>query len=211
MLTLTAAPVPATAGPPVPLRITADQFAADLEAGRYGPDRKVELLDGFVVLRDARDSSKQKITEMGLDHISLVEAARDLLEPLAKSAGCYYREEKTVLLPPHNGPQPDGVIARGSRTDYTARYPGADDVVLLLEVADSSYQTDRTTKARNYAETGVRTYWLIHVPTRTLEVRTDPDRDAGEYRSLVTFTAADSATVPLPTGDVSLPLADLLG
>ena len=211
MLTLTAAPVPAAAGPPVPLRITADQFAADLEAGRYGPDRKVELLDGFVVLRDARDSPNQDVTQMGPQHCLLTKRARKLLEPLAEAAGGSYRDSGPVLLPPHNGPQPDGAVVRGTDDDYAFEHPRARDIHLLLEVADSSYQNDRTTKARNYAETGVRTYWLIHVPTRTLEVRTAPDRGAGEYRSLVVLTAADTAVVPLPTGDVSLPLAGLLG
>ena len=211
MLTLTAAPVPASAAPPPPLRITAKQFAADLEAGRFPPDRKVELLDGIVVLRDARDSPTQKITDMGPQHAKLVKRARKTLEPLAEADGCIYREEKSIHLPPYNGPQPDGLIARGTDEDYDFEHPRSRDIVVLLEVADSSLVNDRTVKMRIYAETGIRTYWILNVPDRTLEVRTDPDPAAGTYRSTVTLTAADTATLPLPGGDISLPLADLLG
>ena len=211
MLTLTAAPVPASAAPPPPLRITAKQFAADQEAGRYPPDRKVELLDGFVVLRDARESSSDPITDVSPQHSLLTKRARKILEPLAEVAGAVYRDSEPVLLPPHNGPQPDGAIVRGTDDDYAFRQPGAADIVLLLEIAASSYRHDRDTKARIYAETGVPTYWLLRVSTRTLEVRTDPDPAAGTYRSTVTLTAADAATLPLPDGPVALPLADLLG
>ncbi|MFH5805368.1 Uma2 family endonuclease [Alienimonas sp. DA493] len=210
MLTLTADPPPAGSAPP-PLRITADQFAADAEAGRFPPDRKVELLDGLVVLRDARDSYQDEVTIMGPEHIRTVVRARKLLEPLVEAAGGVYREEKTVLLPPHDGPQPDGAIVRGPVERYDDRYPVAEDILLLLEVADSSYRNERTTKVRIYAETGVPVYWLIHLPTRTLEVRSAPDPAAATYQSLVTLAAADTATLPLPGGDVSLPLADLLG
>ena len=211
MLTLTAASVPAAAAPPPPLRITAEQFLADAEAGRYPPDRKVELLDGIVVLRDARDSPADEITRMGSRHSTLTKRARKILEPLAEADGAIYRDSVAVLLPPHNGPQPDGAVVRGTDEDYFERLPGADDILFLLEVADSSLRHDRTTKARIYATTGVKTYWILNVPARTLEVRTDPDPAAGEYRSLATLTAADTATVPLPAGDVPLPLADLLG
>ena len=210
MLTLTAAPVPTAAAPP-PLRITAEQFVTDIDAGRYSSGRKVELLDGVVVLRDARDSHLDDPTMMGVSHIWFVTLLRELLEPLAKGAGAVYREEKVVLLPPFDGPQPDGLIARGPRETYRDRYPGADDVLLLIEVADSSLASDRTTKARIYASAGVPVYWILNVPDRALEVHTDPDREAGEYRSVVHLTAADAAIVPLPTGPAPLPLAGLLG
>ena len=209
MLTLTAAPVPAASAPPPPLRITADEYSRNVEAGLYPPDRKIELLDGIVVLRDARDASKDQITLMGPQHSTLTKRARKILEPLAEADGAIYRDSVAVSLPPHNGPQPDGAIVRGADEDYTLQLPQRDDILLLLEVADSSYQHDRTTKARIYAETGVPVYWLLHVPSRTLEVRTDPD-PAGTYRTLATLTAADTATLPLPGGAVALPLDRLL-
>ena len=210
MLTLAAAPVPGLAPPPPPLRITCDQYARNVAAGVYPPDRRIELLDGIVVLRDARDSAADRITQMGPQHATLTKRARKILEPLAEAAGCVYRDQVDVTLPPHNDPAPDGVIATGTDADYDGRHPVAAEIVLLLEVADSSLANDRTSKARIYASSGVRTYWILNVPARTLEVRTDPDVAGGFYRSAVTLTAADAATVPLPGGGVPLPLADLL-
>ncbi len=100
---------------------------------------------------------------------------------------------------------------RGTDDDYDFEHPRARDLLLLLEVADGSLVSDRTTKARIYAETGAPVYWILNVPDRRLEIRTDPDADAGVYRSTVTLTATDVATLPLPGGDVELPLTDLLG
>lgn len=211
MLTLTAAPPVPPDAAYAPLRITAAQFAANAEAGVYPPGRKVELLDGVVVLRDARARSSDPPSDVGPQHSLLTKRARKILEPLAEAAGAIYRDSEPVLLPPYNGPQPDGAIVAGTDEDYAHRQPESGDVLLLLEVADSSYRNDSTTKVRIYAETGVPVYWLLRVPTRTLEVFTDPDPAAGVYRALATLTAADAAAVPLPGGVAELPLADLLG
>ena len=212
MLTLTAAPATGAAAAPPPLRITAEQFARNAEAGVYPPDRRIELLDGIVVLRDARDASASgEVTLMGLEHIDLVERATEILRPLATAGGGWYRDQKAVHLPPWDHPEPDGADVRGERTDYSGRYPEADDILVLLEVAYSSLHTDRTTKSRIYAGSGVPVYWILDVAARTLEVRTDPDPAVGAFRSTVTLTAADTVAVPLPGGAVDLALADLLG
>ena len=213
MLTLVPAPPAAPGVPPPfppPVRIDTAQFAADLDAGRYPAGHKVELSDGVVVLRDTRDDPADPFTHMGHEHIRLVRLARRLLEPLAVAAGGAYWMEHTILLPPHNGPQPDGAILSSPEDAFDHRLAETGDVLMLLEVSLSPLGQDRNTKSRQYAEAGVPVYWLLDAAARRLEVRTDPDPAAGVYRSLATLTATDAASLPLPGGPAPLPLADLL-
>ena len=195
---------------PPPPTLTTAEFERQSLTGAYPPEWDVELLDGTLVLRDARDDSGD-LTTMGPLHSHFTTLLRELLAAPGKEAGCHYREEKPIAIPPRNGPRPDGALVRGASADYLDRNPGPAEIVLTIEVAHSSLDHDRTTKARIYAAAGLSTYWLLNVADRTLEVRTDPDPAAGTYRSTVTLTAADTATLPLPGGPVALPLADLLG
>ena len=195
---------------PPPPTLTTAEFERRCEAGAYPPEWNVELLDGTLVLLDRRDDAGD-LTTVGPQHSYFTRRLDELLSPLAAAAGCCYRGQMGFSLPPGDGPQPDGLLARGTTADYRTRNPGAADALLVVEVAHSSLPHDRTTKLRVYAAAGLTPYWILNVAARTLEVRTDPDPAAGEYRSLATLTAADTATVPLPAGDVSLSLVDLLG
>ena len=199
----------AGASPP-PLLTDVETYHAQIDAGLFPPDRKIELLDGLVVLRDARDAGGD-LTEMGPQHVMFSRRFRKRIEPLAEVAGAIYRNEAPVTLPPSHEPQPDGVVARGTDDDYADRHPGPDEILLVVEVAWSSLPHDRGTKRRVYAAAGLAPCWILNVADRTLEVFTNPDPVAGVYRDRAVLTAVDTATIPLPTGDAPLPLADLLG
>ena len=170
----------------------------------------MELLGGALVLRDCRDATGS-ITTVGPQHSFFTTRVRAVLDPLARGAGCYHREEKPLAIPPGDGPRPDGAIVTGDASHHADRNPVAGEVLLVVEVAFRSLNHDRTTKAAVYAAAGLPVYWILDVAARALEVRTDPDPVGGVYRSLVTLTAAETASVPLPGGAVDLPLADLLG
>ena len=70
-------------------------------------------------------------------------------------------------------PEPDLVWVLPKR--YRDAHPTANDVILLIEVADSSLDYDRGEKAEIYAEAGIREYWLVNIVDRTLEVRRGPN------------------------------------
>ena len=201
-----------TAPPPV---LSVARFDRQCAAGVYPPGWDVELLDGTLVLRDRRDTPGRyepgRFEEVGPRHSFFTRRLDELLSPVAAAGGCCFRGQMGVSLPPRDGPQPDGLIARGTTADYRDRNPGPADVLLVAEVALTSLAHDRGTKCRVYATAGLPTYWILDVAALRLEVCTNPDLAAGVYRSEVVLTAADTATVPLPGGGVPLPLADLLG
>jgi Uma2 family endonuclease len=85
-------------------------------------------------------------------------------------------------------PEPDILWVLPKR--YRAAHPTSNDVILLIEVADSSLDYDRGEKAETYADAGIREYWLVNIIDRTIEVRRDP-KD-GEYLSEQVFAAGET-------------------
>ena len=95
------------------------------------------------------------------------------------------------------------------RDDYYAgKRPTAADVILLVEVAKSTFRYDRGTKLTLYAEAGVAEYWLVNLGKGVIEVYTNPE--GGKHRSV--RVAQRGEALPLPGGlEGSLEVNDLLG
>lgn len=74
----------------------------------------------------------------------------------------------TIL--PDSEPQPDIVLLRYRADFYKPAMPGPDDVVLMVEVADSSVRCDRNVKKALYAEAGIAEYWLVNLAADRIEV-----------------------------------------
>ena len=100
-----------------------------------------------------------------------------------------------IFVDSDSEPEPDLVWAKPRR--YARHHPTADDVLLLIEVADSSLAFDRGEKANLYATAGIRDYWLVNLSDRTIEVRRDPQD--GQYRSVRSFgsgTTVEPIAIP---------------
>ena len=93
------------------------------------------------------------------------------------------------------------------RDDYHLGHPSPDDVLLLIEVADSSLEIDRDVKLARYAGAGIPEVWIVNVRARQVEAYADPVD--GTYRSRRVVTA-DGSISPLAFPDVSLAVADFL-
>jgi Putative restriction endonuclease len=94
-------------------------------------------------------------------------------------------------------PDPDFVVARGPTSTYRARHPGAADVALVVEVADTSYPWDSGEALREYARSGIAQYWIVHIEAGRVEVYRNPHR-VGEV-----FAYDEPALYPL---DAAVPL-----
>jgi Uma2 family endonuclease len=81
--------------------------------------------------------------------------------------------QASIEVPPNAEPEPDLVLA--ARKPPTGRHLRS--ALLVIEVAVSSHMIDRNVKAELYARAGVPTYWLVDVPGRAIEVRTEPGPD----------------------------------
>ncbi len=104
-------------------------------------------------------------------------------------------------------PEPDVVLARYRGDFYVAALPGPDDILLIVEVADSSLRHDRDVKLPLYARAGIPETWLMNLPDDRVEVYRDPAPEG--YRS-ITLVPRDGAVSPLAFPDVTIPCAELL-
>ena len=162
---------------------------------------RVQLVNGSII----------EMPPIGPEHstsTSLAEAA--LLANLPN--GWILRIQDPITLPTGE-PEPDLVVARGAIRDYSKRHPGAQDVGLLVEVADATLNFDRLEKEAEYAAAGVAEYWIINLVDRQVEVHRHPQtaQTGSEYRSREVFE--ESATIDFELNGVQLAklrVADLL-
>jgi Uma2 family endonuclease len=101
-------------------------------------------------------------------------------------------------------PEPDLVWVK--EKDYSTQNPLPEDVLLVIEVADTSLAKDRGIKAKLYAEAGIQDYWIVNILERTIEVRRDPQ--GSSYRSVEVYRAGQDVR-PLAFPNVVLPVSTL--
>jgi Uma2 family endonuclease len=165
---------------PAVRRITVREY--ERMAGALDDDR-VELIDGYLV------------TKMGKKppHVWAVDSVEELLRGLMGVTWCL-RRESPVRIPDFDEPEPDVAIARGTRATYRTRHPDPADILLIVEVSETTYDRDRGEKWAAYARGAIPIYWIINLVQKRIEVYTDPgpagyqarqDYHAGEVVPLV--------------------------
>jgi Uma2 family endonuclease len=86
-----------------------------------------------------------------------------------------------VRLDLYYEPEPDLVLLKPRADFYISRRPGPEDVLLLIEIADSSLEYDRDVKTPIYARAGIPEYWLVDLDARVLLRHLSPVRDAFQH------------------------------
>jgi len=175
---------PATSGL-VPYRLNVDQYRKMIEAGILPEGAHVELLGGLLV---------KQMTKYD-PHDFAVSILGDLLRGLP-IAGFFVREEKSIVLSRVDRPEPDLVLVRGDRRTLR-RAPRPGEIVLIVEVAESSYAYDRGAKWRRYAAACIVIYWIVNLLKRQVEVYTDPDGrgKAAAYDACTIYGEGDAVPV----------------
>jgi len=138
-------------------RFTADDYERMGEAGILRAEDRVELIDGEVVA----------MSPIGSRHGAGVDRANFVFVTTAR-ASAIVRVQGAVRLDPYHQPEPDLALLRPRADFYASAQPGPADILLVLEVAESSLAYDRDVKAPLYARFGVPEYWLIDVNERVL-------------------------------------------
>lgn len=137
---------------PLPVKLRVEDYLMLDDAGAFDGYGKTELIDGEVVYRNAQHRPHARIKSR---------LFRLLAEALDRTAsGLEPIVEGSIAVPPHNVPEPDIVVT--SEPDGNGLIPLA-SVRLIVEVADSTLQSDLTKKAAIYARHGVPEYWVVDV------------------------------------------------
>ena len=111
--------------------------------------------------------------------------------------------QSPLRLDRYNEPQPDVMLLRSRADDYRASHPNAVDVLLLVEVSETSLGYDRGIKLALYAKFGVPEVWIIDLPGSAIEIYREPKEGAYVSRERLTDGPLSPALVPGVTIDVT--------
>jgi Uma2 family endonuclease len=173
-------------------RLSTEQYDRLVEVGVVPEGTRVELLDGELIEMPAQ----------GNRHVSCLRRLIGLVQQAGVPPGTLL-VQMPLQIAWDAEPEPDLVVLRPPANQYDARPPGADDVLLLIEVADSSRDYDRDRKVTRYAAAGIPEVWLVDLPDEVLRVYRDPD--GGAYRILQVLRRGEVARTPaLPSAEIAV-------
>lgn len=143
---------------------------------------RFEILDGEVISkRGQKPAHSSTLTR--------------LLRILAGLFGAdYLRMQSPIVLPGmdglYNEPEPDAAVTKEPENAYNDRHPGSDDLLLVVEISDTTLRTDLVVKARLYARAGIAEYWVLDLNARQLHIHRAPAD--GEYTAVTVHAEAET-------------------
>ena len=174
---------------------TVAEYMAMGEAGILHEDERIELLAGEII----------QMAAIGNRHLFCTDALNMLFAP-ALVGRAVVRVQGSIQLDEYGMPEPDIVLLR-PRPDYYAETATPEDVLLLIEVADSSLEYDYGPKSEFYAAAGIPEFWIANLRTGEVEARTDP---AGTEYTTVRTIPAGGVITPQAFPDVTLELREFM-
>jgi len=149
-------------------RFSVAEYDQMIDKGILTEDDRVELIRGEIV---------EKMT-IGDEHIACVNRLNRLLVKLLDDRAIVSVQNPVRLY--DSEPEPDIALLRPQADFYASGKPKAADVLLLIEVSDTSLEVDREDKRTLYAENGIHEYWIINLIDRTIETYRQPQPN-GQY------------------------------
>ncbi|MEG3935958.1 Uma2 family endonuclease [Microcoleus sp. T3_B1] len=144
------------------------------ELGFFAPDDRVELIRGEIIIMAAKGTFHSVCNSL------LLKKLYPLLEERA-----IVRGQEPIILSADSEPEPDVVIACNRSDNYLSSHPQPADILLVIEVSDSTLKYDRRTKLSLYAESGISDYWIFNLVDIQLEMHSEPyqkQRGGFDYR-----------------------------
>ena len=176
-------------------RFTIAEYEQMGTAGIFDEDDRVELLDGDII----------PMSPIGSVHASVVNRLTRILARLAGDSAIV-QVQGPLRLAEHWEPQPDLVVLRARPDFYRDNLPSGDDVLLVVEVADSTARQDRW-KLQAYASTGIPEAWLVDLQADVVVSHSEP---AGESYQLIQPVRRGESLTPRAFPNASIQVADVL-
>jgi Uma2 family endonuclease len=179
-------------------RLTVRQFERMIEDGTIGEDERVELIDGLLVAKSRRSRPYIVAGNKGL---------RILWRMIPP--GWHVAKGVPILASDWSRPEPDLAVIRGVVEDYDEREATADDVALVVEIAEATVPAERADMARVYAAAGIPVFWIVNLADGQLEIFSEPRRD-GYHAHEVLDRGQDVPVVIAGVEAAWIAVADLL-
>jgi Uma2 family endonuclease len=163
--------------------LTSVEYYQMMESGIIGEGERVELILGQIFTMAAKGtrhtvSTTRLITEL----------------PMLLHRRAIVRCQEPITLPNNSEPEPDIAIVKLRSDDYVNSHPSPVDIILVIEVADSTIKFDREIKAPLYAAAGISEYWIVNLIDDRLEIYRQPEGNL--YTSIEIITPPRSISLP---------------
>lgn len=178
-------------------RFTVAEYHRMAEVGILGEHDRVELLDGEIV----------QVSPIGTRHAAIVTRVAHLLHRIMADRASV-RVQNPVRLDDYSEPEPDIALVTPRDDFYAAAHPAPRDILLIVEVLESSARYDRQRKVPGYARAGIADVWLVDLSSDRVETYRAPR--AGGYTHTQIVTPND-VLAPVLLPDIAIRVNDLLG
>ena len=168
------------------------------ELGFFAPDDRFELIRGEIIIKAAKSTFHSVCNSLLLGELYLILRKRAIV-----------RGQEPIILSADSEPEPDVVIARNRSDNYLSSHPEPADILLVIEVSDSTLKYDRRTKLSLYAESGISDYWIFNLVDIQLEMHSEPyQKQRGGFDYRVKRVVLSNEVVVIPGfPDLSLDLS----
>jgi Uma2 family endonuclease len=172
----------------IPKRFTLDEYNRLAELGFFDESSRVELICGEIIQMIAKGTPHSVCgTRLNREMTKLI---GDRATP---------RTQEPLHLPPNSAPEPDYAIVHNRTDDYLDRHPQPGDVMLVIEISDSSLDYDQELKLKLYAEGNIQHYWIFNLAENILEVYGEPyQAGTGSFGYRVKRILLPSDAIALP-------------
>ncbi|MFB2837872.1 Uma2 family endonuclease [Floridanema evergladense] len=176
---------------------TVDEYYRMAEAGILGEDDRVELIAGEII----------KMSPIGSPHSGCVNWLNRLFSASLGSRALL-SVQNPVRLNERTEPQPDIALLIPRADFYSQKHPQPQEVLLIIEVSDTTIEYDREVKIPLYAATGIVEVWIVSLAEELIEVYRQPL--ANSYADISQFRRGENVS-PLSFSDVILSVDEVLG
>lgn len=177
--------------------ISVDEYERMGKAGVFPHDKRLELLEGEIY----------EMSPIGSPHAACVKFLSALLNRLFNGKFIVSTQDP-IRLDDFSEPQPDVALLRWRDDYYRHAHPTPADVLLVIEVADSTVESDRSYKMALYAKSGIREAWLVNLVEECVELYAEADGDAFQtVRRFVRGEVVAAQTIE----NLNIGVSDILG
>ncbi|MBW4664607.1 MAG: Uma2 family endonuclease [Chroococcus sp. CMT-3BRIN-NPC107] len=170
-----------------PKRFSLAEYHRLIELGFFQENERIELIRGQIIQMAA------KCTPHSVCNTLLFGELFTLLQGQAT-----IRNQEPIILGEDSEPEPDLAIVRNRSDRYLDSHPSIADILLVIEVSDSTLKYDRETKLSLYSESGIDDYWLFNLVANCLEAYSQPyqTQDSFEYANRQIYLPNNAIALP---------------
>lgn len=148
---------------------TIERYHEAIASGFFTENDRIELLFGQVIPK----------MSIGVPHREFLKAVRKFFRQFEDRYDSGVQDPVTLVN--NSEPEPDFSLITQKRYTRETGHPGPKDVYLLVEVSDDTLRYDRGPKAKAYAQSKIKEYWIVNIKDRQIELHLLPDGEKGEY------------------------------